>query len=154
MKTETPITKELDALGIPYRLHLHPQPLRSLAQAARERGLRPEQIVRSLLFRLEGERYILVMMPGDRQVDWKKLRRFLGVSRITTADREEVQRVTGYPPGAVSPIGLPSSIRILADRRIQDEDTLSMGAGIPNAGLILSRADLLKAVKPEFGDFC
>ncbi len=151
--TTTPVTLTLDELGISYRLHVHSTPLRSLEQAASERGLVPDQIVRSLVFRLENDKYILVLMPGPGKVDWPKLRHHLGVSRITTAEADEVLEVTGYPTGAVSPFGLPEPLRILADRRIQDHETISIGAGIRNAGIILQRDDLLEAIDPELGDF-
>ncbi len=150
---DTPVTHALDALDIPYRLHLHTRPLRSLEQAASERGLLPDQIVRSLVFRLEDERYIMVLMPGPGKVDWPKLRHHLGVSRITTAGADEVLEVTGYKTGAVSPFGLPVNLRILADRRIMDHETISIGAGIRNAGIILQRDDLLRAIEPEMGEF-
>jgi Cys-tRNA(Pro)/Cys-tRNA(Cys) deacylase len=153
MMTTTPVTHTLDSLNIPYRLHLHAMPLRSLEQAASERGLVPDQIVRSLVFRLENENYILVLMPGPGKVDWPKLRHHLGVSRITTADADEVLKVTGYEIGAVSPFGLPAPLRILADNRIRDHETISIGAGIRNAGIILQRDDLLNAIQPEMGDF-
>ncbi len=151
--TTTPVTLALDALGIPHRLHVHATPLRSLEQAASERGLAPDQIVRSLVFRLENENYILVLMPGPGKVDWPKLRHHLGVSRITTAEADEVLKVTGYKAGAVSPFGLPEPLRILADRRIMDYETISIGAGIRNAGIILKRDDLLHAIQPEMGNF-
>jgi len=151
--TTTPVTQALDALGIPYRLHVHTTPLRSLEQAASERGLLPNQIVRSLVFRLEDEKYILVLMPGPGKVDWPKLRHHLGVSRVTTAEADEVLEVTGYKTGAVSPFGLPEPLRVLADRRIMDHETISIGAGIRNAGVILRRDDLLHAIQPEMGDF-
>lgn len=151
--TTTPVTRALDSLNVPYRLHLHTKPLRSLEQAASERGLLPDQIVRSLVFRLEDERYVMVLMPGPGKVDWPKLRHHLGVSRITTAEADEVRAVTGYETGAVSPFGLPVSLRILADRRIMEHDTISIGAGIRNAGIILQRDDLLRAIKPDLGDF-
>ena len=151
--TTTPVTRALDSLKVPYRLHLHTKPLRSLEQAASERGLLPDQIVRSLVFRLEDERYVMVLMPGPGKVDWPKLRHHLGVSRITTAEADEVRTITGYETGAVSPFGLPAPLRILADRRIMEHDTISIGAGIRNAGIILQRDDLLRAIKPELGDF-
>ncbi len=151
--TTTPVTQALDALGIPHRLHVHTTPLRSLEQAASERGLLPNQIVRSLVFRLEDEKYILVLMPGPGKVDWPKLRHHLGVSRVTTAEADEVLEVTGYKTGAVSPFGLPEPLRVLADRRIMDHETISIGAGIRNAGVILRRDDLLHAIQPEMGDF-
>jgi Cys-tRNA(Pro)/Cys-tRNA(Cys) deacylase len=152
--TETPVTLALDRLGIEYQLHVHETPLRSLEQAAHERGLEPEQIVRSLLFRLEDGSYTLVLMPGPEQVAWPKLRHFLGVSRLTTATKDEVETVTGFPPGAVSPFGLAQPMRILADERLNLQETISFGAGIRNAGIIMARCDLTNALELEWGDFC
>lgn len=153
MATSTPVTDALEALGIEYKLFLHENQVRSLDQAAEERGLEPEQIIRSLIFRCEGEAYTLVMMPGPMKVSWPKLRHYLGVSRITTADADQVLALTGYVPGAVSPLGLPSPLRILADRSILEQTTISIGAGIRNAGVILKREDLLRVVEVEIGDF-
>ena len=153
MQTTTPVTKALDELNIPYQLHVHENQIRSLEQAAEERGLEPEQIVRSLIFRCEGLEYVMILMPGPMKVSWLKLRRYLGVSRITTATAEQVQELTGYEPGAVSSFGLPSTLRILADRSILVQSTISIGAGIRNAGVHLKREDLLHAVEVELGDF-
>ena len=149
MALSTPATRELDQRGVAYQVHVHIGPLASLEQAAAERGLEPDQIVRSLLFRLESGEFVLVLMPGKRQASWPKLRQHLGVSRLTTASREQVLAATGYPPGAVSPFGLPQPLRILADPEILAHEILSLGAGVPNAGLILKRDDLLACVQPE-----
>jgi prolyl-tRNA editing enzyme YbaK/EbsC (Cys-tRNA(Pro) deacylase) len=64
-----------------------------------------------------------------------------------------VRRVTGYEPGAVSPFGLLSPLRILADRGLLAHAVISIGAGIRNAGVILQRTDLVRALQPEMGDF-
>ena len=153
MSKTSPVTEALEKLGIPYRLHIHETPLRSLEQAARERKIEPTQIVRTLLFRCEKQSYILVLMAGTTKVNWTKLRRYLGVSRITTATSEQVLETTGYKPGAVSPFGLPSPMRILADNGINNHEDISMGVGIPNAGILIQRKDVLDALEIEFGDF-
>lgn len=153
MDTTSPAEAHVRRLGIAYRLHRHSHPVRSLAQAAAERGMDPGQIVRSLVFRLEDGTFVMVLMPGPEQVAWGKLRRFLGVSRLTTATADEVQRVTGFRPGTVSPFGLAQPLRILADDRLRQQGEISLGAGIPNAGLILDAHELLAALSPEFGDF-
>jgi len=153
MEKPTHVTRALDDLGISYQIHIHERPLRSLEQAAEERGLEPDQIVRSLLFRLEDGAFVLVLMPGGEKVNWTKLRRHLGVSRMATATSEEVREVTGYETGAVSPFGLPHPLRLLADRRIMVHDEISIGVGVRNAGVILKRQDLLDALEPEMGDF-
>jgi Ala-tRNA(Pro) deacylase len=152
MVKDTPVTRRLSELGIEHSLHIHEKPLRSLEQAAVERGLRNEQIVRSLLFRLEEKLYILVLVAGPGKVSWSKLRKAVGVRRLTTADDIEVHEITGFTPGAVSPIGLKLPLRILVDRGLEDQEILSIGAGIRNAGVILRRDDLLGAIEGELVD--
>ncbi|HLE23038.1 MAG TPA: YbaK/EbsC family protein [Anaerolineales bacterium] len=149
----TPVTLALDEAHVPYTLHLHGHPVTSLEQAAAERGLRPGQIVRSLVFRSQDGTYLLVLAPGPQQVSWAKLRRHLGISRLTTASAQDVLQVTGYPPGAVSPLALATPMRILADHSVSGEETVSIGAGIPDAGVVLRTDDLLRLVQPEMGDF-
>jgi prolyl-tRNA editing enzyme YbaK/EbsC (Cys-tRNA(Pro) deacylase) len=60
--------------------------------------------------------------------------------------------VTGYEPGAVSPYGLRREVRILADRTLLAQDTLSIGAGIRNAGVLLARDDLARSLPVEWAD--
>ncbi len=149
----TPVTRALDALGVQHQLHVHAGPVHSLEQAARDRGLESGQIVRSLVFRIEDGSFVMVLVAGPARVSWPKLRRHLRVSRLTTATPAEVLQVTGYAPGAVSPYGLPRPLRVLADHSLLAHPILSVGAGIPNAGVILAREDLLRTLSPEMGDF-
>jgi len=142
----TPVTQALDALGVPYRFFRHPGMVHSLEQAAKERGQRPEQIIRSILFRLGADEYIMVLVAGSRQVDWPSIRRFLGVSRMSMATEAEVIEVTGYPLGAVSPFGLPQPLKILADSSIFAEEEVSIGSGIRYSTVILRQEDLRRAL--------
>ena len=150
----TPVTRDLDAREIPYRFFRHTAQVRSLEQAAVERGQRPEQIIRSILFRLPDETFVMVLSAGPAQLSWPRLREFLGTSRMTMATTEEVLERTGYPPGAVSPFGLPSPIRILADNSIFGEEEISIGSGVRNTTVIMSRDNLQRALGVvEHGDF-
>ena len=150
----TPVTLALDRMGIPYRFFRHPEPVFSLEQAARERGQKPEQVIRSLLFRLAQDEFLMVLMAGQYQVSWKALRRYLGQARLTTATEEEVMAVTGYVHGAVSPFGLPQPVRVLVDRSVLASEEISLGSGVRNTTVILKTADLLKALgEVETGDF-
>ena len=150
MKSKSsPVIQALDELDIRYRVFVHAGPVNSLEQAAQERGQQPEQIIRSLLFRLSREDFIMALMAGPQQVDWKTLRRTLGEKRLTTASEEEVLRVTGYPRGAVSPFGLPQPLRILADPAIFVPQEISIGSGVRGTTVILSSADLCRAL-PAF----
>jgi Cys-tRNA(Pro) deacylase len=151
----TPVTRALAALGIPHRLFRHAGPVRSLEQAARARGQRPDQIVRSILFRIKRDQYVMVLMAGPRQISWRALRRHLGKSRVTMADKEEVLARTGYELGAVSPFGLPEPLRVLVDRGIYEQTgEVSLGAGERGATVILEAEDLRRALGDvEVGEF-
>jgi Cys-tRNA(Pro) deacylase len=142
----TPVGRDLDARGVPFREFRHPGPISSLEQAAAERSQRPEQVVRSLLFRLGQDEYVMVLVAGPRQVDWKALRRHFGQSRLTTATADEVRAVTGYEIGAVSPFGLPRPMRVLLDESVTREAEVSIGSGERGVTVILSTADLVQAL--------
>lgn len=142
----TPVTMALDAKHIPYRFFRHPQPVHSLEQAAAERGQRPEQVVRSILFRLPTSEFVMVLVAGPAQISWPALRSYLGQSRLTMAREEEVLATTGYPTGAVSPFGLPNPVRILVDQSVLNEEEISIGSGIRSTTVILKREDLMKAL--------
>lgn len=154
MVTETPVTRALDEMDISYRFFVHPGPVRSLEQAARERGHRPEQVVRSILFRLEEDEFVMVLVAGPDQISWPALRSYLGHSRMTMASPEEVLETTGYPVGAVSPFGLPQPVRILVDRSVLEEEEISIGSGVRHTTVIMKRDDMLQGLgEVEIGSF-
>jgi Cys-tRNA(Pro) deacylase len=141
-------------MNISHQVFRHPGPVNSLKQAAVERGQEPEQVVRSILFRLGKGEYAMVLMAGPRQISWKALRSYFGRSRLTTARREEVLQVTGYELGAVSPFGLPAPLRILVDGSVLEQQEVSIGSGIRGVTIIILTDDLMRALGDvEIGKF-
>jgi Cys-tRNA(Pro) deacylase len=152
--TSTPVTRYLDEMGIPYRFFRHLAAVHSLEQAARERGQRVDQIIRSILFRLSRGGFVMVLVAGEKQVSWHALRRFLGTSRISMATETEVLQVTGYPLGAVSPFATALPVRLLVDRGALQEAEISIGSGVRYTSVILKQADFQRALgQVEVGDF-
>lgn len=150
----TPVTRALAALNVPFRLFRHSGPVRSLEQAAREREQRPEQVLRSIVFRVAQDTFVMVVVAGPCQISWPALRRYLGQSRLTMASEAELLSATGYPPGAVAPFGLPAPMRILVDQSVLAEEEVSMGSGERYLAVILRTEDLLQALSsPEIGLF-
>ena len=146
MPDSTSVTHALDSLGISYRLFRHPGPIHSLEQAAQERGQLPDQVVRSIVFRVGKEEYVMVLMAGARRVSWPALRRRLGQSRLTMATEAELLKVTGYSVGAVSPLGLPQPLRLLADDSVFALDEISLGSGERGLTVIMRSDDLRRAL--------
>jgi Cys-tRNA(Pro) deacylase len=153
-ENNTPVTRSLDERGIPYRFFRHPGAVHSLEQAARERGQHPEQIIRSIVFRLSRGGFVMVLVAGDRQVSWPALRKHLGTSRISMATEAEVLEVTGYPLGAVSPIGIKQSVRVLVDQCVYLENEISIGSGVRYTTVIMRQEDFQRAIgQVEVGNF-
>jgi Cys-tRNA(Pro)/Cys-tRNA(Cys) deacylase len=144
----TPVTRALDELNIPYRFYRHPGKVSSLEQAARERGQNPGQVIRSLVFRLAKGSYVMVLVAGPTQISWPGLRTYLGQSRLTMAEESEILSITGYPIGAVSPLGLPVPLRVLVDRSVVQDGEISIGSGVRYTTVILAGPDLMKALGP------
>ena len=143
----TPVSRALDQRGIPYTFFRHAGPVNSVAQAAAERGMTVDQVVRSIVFRTAPGQFVMALVSGERQVSWPALRRILGQSRLTMATADEVQQATGYQPGAVSPFGLPAPLRILVDRSVLDQQVVSIGSGVRSTAVILTVADLMRGLE-------
>lgn len=141
-----PVSSALMQLGVPHRIFRHPGPVHSLEQAAAERGQTPEQVIRSILFRVSADEFVMVLITGARQVSWPALRKFLGTNRVTMAKPEEVLAVTGYEIGAVAPFGLPQPLRVLVDETVTQQTEVSLGSGQRSVTIILQTAHLLRAL--------
>ncbi len=141
-----PVSIALEKLGIAHRVFRHAGQVTSLEQAAQERGQRPEQVVRSILFRIGEGEFIMALVAGPAQISWKKLRQHLGQSRLTMATEHEVLEVTGYRIGTVSPFGVTRPLKVLIDPSVLKEEEISIGSGVRNTGIILKSADLQRGL--------
>ena len=75
----------LEASGLRFRITRHAA-VRSLAEAAAARHLRPEQVVKTIVVRRGADDYLFVLVPGGRTISWPRLRALLGVSRLSMPD--------------------------------------------------------------------
>jgi Cys-tRNA(Pro) deacylase len=146
MNETPPVSIALEKLGIPHQVLHHVNLVTSLEQAARERGQRPEQVVRSILFRIAEDEFVMVLVAGPAQISWKALRKALGKSRISMATEDEVLAVTGYRIGTVGPFGIPRQPKVLIEAGVMRQEEISIGSGMQNTGIILKSRDLPHAL--------
>jgi Cys-tRNA(Pro)/Cys-tRNA(Cys) deacylase len=147
MNEQTPAIRYLQEYAIPHRVFVHAGPVESLEQAARERGQQPDQVIRSIVFRVGEGEFVMVLVSGPGQIPWKDLRRYLGQNRLTMATEEELLQTTGCRPGTVSPFGLLQPMRVLVDECILKLDEVSLGSGVRGVAVVIKTPDLLKAVQ-------
>ncbi len=154
MKNNTKLTQYLTQQQVAFHLLPHQSPARSIEDAARQRQVRPSQMVKSILLRDMDNRYALACTPGDQSVDPKKVRAVLGYRRMTCVELSQVTKITGYEVGTVTPLLLTTSMPILFDHQIMQEEVVTISSGSLMAGIAMHRDDLIKLCHPLFAEIC
>ncbi len=131
--------------GIPYRRIDVAEAARA-DQAARSLGVEPGAVVKSLLFLADGEP-VLILVGGDRRADPKRLRQALKARRVMIAPPERVTEETGYPPGAVPPVGHPRPLPTWIDEDLSAHPTVYVSGGAQNVMIALSFSDLSRVTR-------
>ncbi len=145
-----PAEAALIAAGLPYRVVRH-RPAKSLAEAAALRGISPRDIVKTLVVRRGTDDYLFVLVPGDREIAWPKLRAHLGVNRLSMPDADAAFAATGYRRGTITPFGSRVAWPVVADASVAGR-TISLGAGEPGATVLLDADAALATLGAEVAD--
>jgi Cys-tRNA(Pro)/Cys-tRNA(Cys) deacylase len=152
MKTNA--ARILDGLGIAYTLQeyeVDPEDLRATTVAAKI-GMPPEQVFKTLLCAVGASDYVFAVVPGDAELDFKKLARAAGVRRAEMASLKDVQPLTGYVRGGVTVFGAKKIYPAFADETIEIFDAISVSAGHRGVQIVLSPADYLRATGATLAD--
>ena len=114
--------------------------------AAEAAGADLAQIVKSMVFDCDGVP-VVVLVPGDRRADAKKVAAAVGKARARIAKPDQVVRATGFEPGAVAPFPLPAIDHVLIDQTLLAHEYVWIGAGSPNHLARLRPTDLAQLAK-------
>lgn len=120
----------LEASGLPYEITRHGR-VGSLAEAAAARGVEPRDLIKTLVVRRADDDFLFVLVPGDREISWPKLRALLGVNRLSMPDKDVAMQVTGYERGTITPFGASTAWPVVADASLTGDARrrISLGAG-------------------------
>jgi len=138
-----------DALGLAHDVTRH-GPVRSLAEAAAARGVEPHQLVKTMVVRVSEYQHVFVLVPGDREIAWPKLRALLGVNRLTMASADTAYEVTGYVRGTITPLGSRAALPVVADASVTGR--ISLGGGAHGVALTVEAAELVAALDATVAD--
>ena len=151
MMTLKPQSKAIEYLennNIEFELFIHSEKIKSLQDAAKQRGQSEDQVLRSILFRSKDHQFYMIITTGTRQINWKILRNYLDINRTTMATEDEVFNETGYKLGTVNPFGLKPEIKIFINKPCLEQNPVSIGSGLRGVAIIMTISNLLKAL-PE-----
>jgi len=157
-EAKTNAARLLDSLGIAYEIRTYevdPEDLTAVT-VAKKIGLPIEQVFKTLLTRemVSGRhaQHFFAVIPGDAELDLKKLARAAGVKKIELASLKDVEPLTGYVRGGVTVMAAKTAFPAYADETIELFDAISISAGLRGVQLILKPADYLRAAAAEIAD--
>ncbi|MFV0306624.1 MAG: YbaK/EbsC family protein [Desertimonas sp.] len=121
-----------------------PEGTKTAADAAAAIGVEVGQIVKSLIFAVDGE-VVLAYVSGKNQLDERKLAAAAGGAKCSRVDADVVRQATGFPIGGVPPFGHASELAVFIDPDLLDYDEVWAAAGTWTDVFGIAPADLVSA---------
>ena len=131
------------ALGLEIVPRRFPDGTKTAADAAAAIGVELGQIVKSLIFAVDGE-VVLAYVSGANQLDEKKLALAAGGLKCTRVDADVVRQATGFPIGGVPPFGHSTQLRVFVDPDLLQYDEVWAAAGTWNDNFGAAPSDIVR----------
>ena len=132
------------ALGLAIVTRRFPEGTKTAQDAATAIGVSVGQIVKSLVFAVDGE-IVMAYVSGANQLDEKKLAAAAGGTKCSRVDADAVREATGFPIGGVPPFGFSRLLRIFIDPDLLTYDEVWAAAGTWNDVFPIAPNDLVRA---------
>jgi len=140
------VTKVVEAasdLGLAVETRSFPEGTRTAEDAAQAVGCDVGQIVKSLVFMLDGAP-VMALVSGSNRLDEHRLAAALGGEAVGRADADSVRAATGFPIGGVPPFGHASSLPTAIDEDLVAYDEVWAAAGTPRDVFAVAPAELVR----------
>jgi Cys-tRNA(Pro)/Cys-tRNA(Cys) deacylase len=98
------------------------------------------------------DQYAFAVIPGDAELDFKKLARAAGARKAEMVSLKDVQPLTGYIRGGVTVFGAKKDFPVFADETIELFDVISVSAGQRGTQILLAPRDYLRAANATIAD--
>lgn len=149
----TRATLTLDRLKIAYTLHSYDEIEKTAHEVARKLDLEPRQVFKTLLTTAGGQ-YLLALIPADRELSEKRLARAVRAATAQMADPRDIERITGYVRGSISPLATRRPLTVVIDASAETLETMAVSAGARGQELLMRPSDLARATGAMFAEIC
>ncbi len=152
--TKTNAARFLDSLGIHYEIReysVDPEEFSAIL-VAEKIGLPAEQVFKTLLCVTSDKEHVFAVVPGDAELDFRKLAAAAGVRRAEMVSLRDVQPLTGYVRGGVTVFGAKKDFPVFVDETLELFDVISVSAGLRGVQVVLAPQDYLRAAKATVAD--
>jgi Cys-tRNA(Pro)/Cys-tRNA(Cys) deacylase len=123
-------------------------------EVADKLSLSLESIYKTLVARGEKTGVVLAVVPGDKDLNLKKLARALNDKKAEMVRVEDLQKLTGYLKGGVSPLGTKRTYPVYVEQAILTQNRVSVSAGLRGLQILITPPDLVRASSAQLADLC
>ena len=143
---KTNAVRMLEKQGIHYELREYEVDENDLSgmHVAQSIGLPPEQVFKTLVAKGDRTGVLVAIVPVDAELDLKELARVSGNKKVDLVPLKEVQPLTGYIRGGVSPVGMKKHFPTFFDKSAYGFPVISVSAGVRGCQMLVSPEDLEK----------
>ncbi|QZT33243.1 Cys-tRNA(Pro) deacylase [Caldalkalibacillus thermarum TA2.A1] len=124
------------------------------AQAAKEVGLPPSRVFKTLVLNGDKTGIVLASLPADCDLNLKALARASGNKKVELLPVKEIPKVTGYVREGVSPVGMKKNYPFYIDHRVTKEEKVAVSGGKRGVLMMLGSRDLIKITNAVLADLC
>lgn len=146
---EDNILQILDHNRVVYTIHEH-EPVYTNPAMAQALDTEEAQTVKSLVLMTKEKEMAVLVLPGDKRVDWKKAAAGMGTKKVSFAKPEQVKEAVGCEVGCVPPFGQLSKLPVYMDPELADKDTVYFNPGVHDKSLQIKASDLQQLCNPNF----
>jgi len=131
---------------------LEHEPVFTSEEAAQVRGTSLSSGAKALICKA-GDAFLMFVLPADKRLASKQVRKRLGLRSLRFASREEVLELTGLKPGSIPPFGSLFDLPTYCDGLLQDESVINFNAGDHTISVSMAYEDFVRVEQPEIGPF-
>ncbi len=149
MTPEQKIVEILDKNKTGYTVHEH-EPVYTNPTMAQALGVEEAQTVKSLVLSTKEKEMVVLVLPGNKRVDWKKAAAGIGTKKVSFAKPEQVKETVGCEVGCVPPFGQLTALPVYMDPELMEMDRVYFNPGVHDKSFQLKSEDLKTLCNPQF----
>lgn len=149
----TPAIKSLQKAKVVFKTHeYHHDPAAESygLEAAEKMGVEAARVFKTLVVMLDAKDYAVGVLPVSDMLSMKQIAKAAGAKKAAMADKTDVERITGYVLGGVSPVGQKKALKTFIDESAQQFNTIFVSAGRRGLEIELNPEDLKQQTRAQF----
>jgi prolyl-tRNA editing enzyme YbaK/EbsC (Cys-tRNA(Pro) deacylase) len=145
------LSNRLEGQSIGFEVLRH-APVFTSEEAAAVRGTPLASGAKALICKAD-EQFVMIVLPADRKLASKSVRKVAGIKSLRFASREEVEQLTGLAPGSIPPFGSLFSLPTWCDERLAEHSRINFNAGDHSISISMAYTDYVAAEQPKLGQY-